>query len=90
MVTQRWRHGIDRSCCCTTLTFILFYCQHGKSINYFVMCQGGIQRNTHNVLQNKINVETGMRGFLIEQWGVKETTAKTSKNKSFKEQNKTL
>ena len=54
------------------------------------MCQGGIQRNTHNVLQNKINVETGMRGLLIEQWGVKETTAKTSKNKSFKEQNKTL
>ena len=58
------------------------------------MCQGGIQRNTHNVLQNKINVETGMRGFLIEQWGetkeIKETTAKTSKNKSFKEQNKTL
>lgn len=45
------------------------------------MCQGGIQRNTHNVLQNKINVETGMRGFLIEQWGLKKLPQKRQKIK---------
>ena len=52
------------------------------------MCQGSIQRNTHNVLQNKINVEKGVRVFKLSNMGLKKLPRKRQKIKASRSKTK--